>query len=607
MVDENLQSVGLEIEEIPVEGFTSEGGIVDTSADIEELILPTVRVEFTEGPNQGKIGVFDKKTEEFIRFEDTQEDQIGTAEAAGRGLISGLTSRLAPLAVGAVEAPIQAVKDLFELMQSGVRPSEFTEEQRDQLSQFLDKRNKEAAKSGAIKSARRFEQAREQFPVISGATELAGSIGQAFAIPGAGISRVAGPAVAKATGSRVLGGLTRLGIEATESAAFGGLEALGTQSELLVRGDTEQALESAKQAAGVSAILGPAIGGLVPLAKAVGSTIGSIKNALADISPSAVSFIRRNTDLVTNAKTSGELADSFANRFKQLSDEVLEESQALKEGLSNEPRINKSTINKVFNKLINETDTEGQKSANSKLIAFQKDTGLMFGDLISERNIKDIVDDLNTFAFSGSTILTDNVTKNSIRKASRQINQILKDANSEFAIKISKVEDKLNALENFEKKFALKAEPGRQIEAQDSTIQSIRNTLNPDKIGTTRAVDQLDEAFGTDLGQQARATAAAEDLRIIDRPVKKGIQAGGLVRELTTAIAGRSIVGAEKLLGPTLEFIDKNLKKLGQFRKPLEDAARRGPQALASTFFVMSSNQDFRKIIKDIEEEEAKE
>lgn len=607
MVDENIQSVGLEIEEIPVEGFTSDGGIVDTSVDVEELILPTVRVEFTEGPNKGKIGVFDKKSEEFIRFDNIPEDQIGIAEAAGRGVISGLTSRLAPLAVGAVEAPIRAVKDLFELMQSGVRPSEFTEEQREQMLQLLDKRTKESAKAATIESAQRFEQAREQFPVISGATELGGGIAQAFLVPGGGAAKVAGTAIAKATGSRALGTLTRLAGQAGESAIFGAAEALGTQSEALARGDIEQALKAAKQTAGVSAVLGTAIGGFVPLAKAAGSTIGAIKNALADISPSAVSFIRRNIDLVTNAKTSGELADTFANKFRKLSDEVLEESQALKKGLSDEPLISRSTVDNIFNNLIRETKTEGQKAANTKLIAFRKDIQKRFGDLISEQNLKDIVDDLNTFAFSGSTILTDNVTKNSIRRASRETNQILKDANSEFASSISKVEDKLNALENFEKKFSLKSEPGRQIEAQDSTIQSIRNTLNPDKIGTTRAVDQLDEAFGTNLGKQARATAAAEDLRIIDRPVKKGIQAGGLVRELTTAVAGRSIVGAEKLLGPTLEFINKNLKKLGEFRRPLEAAARRSPQALAATFFVMSTNPEFRKLLKDIEEQEAEE
>lgn len=587
-----------------VDSLPSEDIFVDTEKDDAELVLPTVRLRATEGPDKGRIAVFDKKTEEFIRFEDDPED-IGPLEAAGRGVISGLTSRLAPLAVGAVEAPLQQIKDVLELVRSGVRPSEFTPEQREQLSQFLEQRTRGAFEEGTAESARRFEQARQQFPGISGTAELAGGIGQAFAIPGGGASRAIGAGVTKATGGRLLGAAARLGVEAGESAIFGGLEALGTQSEALAKGDTEQALEAAKQTAGVSAVLGPVLSrGVVPLAKATGATVGSIKNALADVSPSAISFLRKNTDLVNNAKTSGELADRFANRFKELSDNVLEESQALKQGLSDQPQINRSAVDNIFDRLIKETDTEGQKTANRKLIAFKDDVQKRFDDIISEQDLKDIVDDLNTFAFSGSTIITDNVTKNSIRRASRQANEILKDANPEFASVIGDVENKLNALENFENKFALKAEPGRQIEAQDSTVQKIRNTLNPDKISTTRAVDQLDEAFGTDLGKQARATAAAEDLRIIERPVKKGIQAGGLVRELTTAIAGRSIVGGERLLGPTLEFIDKNLGKLGQFRKPLEDAAKRGPQALASTFFVMSNNPEFRKAIKDAEEEE---
>lgn len=598
MVDKALIQEDEKTDDLP-----SEDIFVDTSLDNKEIVKETFKIRLTSGSQNGRIGVFDKKTKEFIRFEDTQEP-IGQLEAAGRGAVSGLTSRFAPLLSGAFQGTKQQIGDVIDLFKSGVRPSEFTEEQRDKLSQFLSQRAQEGFETGTTESTKRFRQAREQFPVTSGITELGGGIAQALAIPGLGAPTAVGAGVTRTVGSRVLGGATRLGLEAAESAVFGGIAGLGEQSEALSRGEIKESLGAAKEVAKTSAILGPVLSrGLVPLAKGIGSTVGAIKNALADISPAAVSFFRKNSDLVENAIPSGQLSEDFASEFTKLSDEVLEQSQLVRGALSDEPKFNKSVIENVFDRLIKETDTEGQKAAHQKLIAFKQDLGKRFKDLLSEQDLKSIIDDLNTFAFSGSTILTDNITKNSIRRASREANTILKEANPQFAKDISPVERKLNALDNFEKKFALKAEPGGKIEAQDATVQKIRKTLDPDNVATTRAADQLDDAFGTDLGQRARATATAEDFRIIERPVKKGIQAGGLLRELTTAVAGKTIIGAEKLLGPTLGFIDKNLGKFGVFKKPLESAARRGPQALASTFFVMSSNPDFQKILKDIEKE----
>ena len=563
-------------------------------------------------------------------WRDTIQEQPSELESLARGTAQGASFGFADEIAGA----LGGMYDDFSKALSGDQvPVDIKRDEFGNITpESLAEMNKDASyekRRDAYRNADRVAQ--EANPTTYGAGEIGGAIGTAF-IPGMGVLN-AGKGANLAT---------KIGMGAVQ----GGLTGAG-QSE------ADDLMGLAKDT-GTGAVLGGALTGVGE--KVVAPALNKVGNALSKSGDAADYLLAKmgkvganvpeeyterylkNPNAIRNAMSKEDLAASLLDEtggLSQLKENIGKADALAWSKLDTDTVIPKAELlddvakqlkGDILNEYGNLSRTEGFGASYQKIRAIDDELekiGKAYGKNISEADLKAIVQDLRSIAYSyeGSPKYTHQ--GEGLRRLASTFDTYLKGGNKDYEALMEPVADKTRLLKDLERNFINKQDP----DSYDKFFQKIKRWGNAEDASSMKSgIKRLDDVTGTSIGEDINNTLTKDAFSKSDTNGSRktmfgtviGGGAGSLIGGPVGGVVGSAIGAAtgqiaDKYAGAVMrnildgriaagEGLQAIAPKLGKYAKPLMEAAQRGNKSLAATHFLLSQQDpEYRKITQDEE------
>lgn len=236
-----------------------------------------------------------------------------------------------------------------------------------------------------------------------------------------------------------------------------------------------------------------------------------------------------------------------------------------------------------------------------------------YGDKLSESDLKSVIQDLQKLAYSYEGAPKYTIAADGLNRLSGKLNNVLKTNNPAYAEAMLPVADATKTLSSVEKNFVNKQDP----DTIDKFLQKTNRFQRAnDQSSMKQSLAGLDELTGNNYGQQIQSTKDLDSFYKTDTNGSRKTILGALAGKAVTGGLGAALgyheggaggaafgavagFGADKYAGMIFkkvldgriagpEAIASISSHLGPYARPLMDAAKRGPAALAATHFLLS-------------------
>jgi hypothetical protein len=397
-------------------------------------------------------------------------------------------------------------------------------------------------------------------------------------------------------------------------AAASAVQGLGMSQADLTKGELKE-LEKAAMDTGFSAAggaLGYGVGKAIPAVMKGAGSAG--KKLLTTLGPSEEAINARLAGKAQdNAATYPHLAEKMGSTLKNLQSQINEASHNAFEKLSTELNIPKPYVTTHLDDAITKLKLNGKtvgpvdKRITSFLENLRGDVSEL-GDNISQKDLKVLIqkldDNINWDDQSSEKL-------NNVLKGMRSdFDKTLKFQNSDYKKAILPVQVKLKILENLKKQFNFKNSPGEGLIPTDTTASKLQNSMSENKFMTQKNLGLLERHTGDDYLSGAKDYQLAKQFEKTGPNGAKrtalGMGLGYMIGHGSPLAVGvGTAVGSTldhyggKAVGNLLDGIVKagNSDAFGKFKPIIEQASKRGPEAMAVTASILSQNPEFKNYL----------
>lgn len=393
------------------------------------------------------------------------------------------------------------------------------------------------------------------------------------------------------------------------------IQGLGMSDADLTKGEISDAAKDVAIATGAGALgygAGQALGAVAPYGKKL------VKKALTTLGPSEEAIDARLAGMAQpDAKSYPELAEDMGGSLKGLKEQIGSAAKEAGGTLSSEPAIPKPYILSPIDDAISELGVQGKlvgptdKNISGALGTLKEDVQNL-GDHISEKDLKTLVqkmdDNINWDDQSQDKL---NRTLEGLRS---KFDGILKFQNPQYKEAMEPVSDRMAVMNNIKRLFNFKNVPGEGLQPTDTTATKIQTALRDNKAVTQDSLGDLSQYVGKNYQDLAKDYQLAQQFQNTGpngaRRAAIGLGLGGLIGHGSPAAIGvGGFLGglADKYGGQAAgKLIDGylasgNSKVFGKFAPVLQQAAQRGPQALAVTTSMLVTNPEFKNILSTLQ------
>lgn len=363
-------------------------------------------------------------------------------------------------------------------------------------------------------------------------------------------------------------------------AAQGAAQGLGSSEADLAQGD----IGGAARDAAIGGTIGGALGAAT---KAIAPAIGKVSNYLSN----AASGRLANTaeDLAVKATgATGRQAEKFApNAGRELLDRGIVRFGRTPEDVAMRASEASDEAGNAISQALSDLDAKGvtasleniRKSIEGKVRQLTEVPG-------NERIIKQLNSELDNLYARGQSDLPISVAENAKRAFQGQTNYASPEAEKKASAQLAR------AFKEEVESSALQANP----EIADKFLEGKKTfgLLAPIQEAAEKRASQLNQSPFGGFGDFAAGAAGS-------------LGGGGGIAGTVAArrLAAPRLASSGAVIADNLsEIIAKAPQMLGKFAKPLQAAANRGPQAVASTNFILQqTNPEYRRLIFDSEED----
>lgn len=403
---------------------------------------------------------------------------------------------------------------------------------------------------------------------------------------------------------------------------FGATQGIGSSESDLTKGKVSDAAIDTVIGAGTGAAgygVGKAIPKVFDWIKAGG------KKALTNFGPSGEAIEARLAGKAQDtARSYPELAEDMAGSLKALGEKTSELDHAAWGTLSKEPEIPKVTVTHAIDQAMGDIGVQGkQVGAVDKQVArvlgsLKEDLNQLSGN-ISESDLKGIIKNMDdNINWDDQSMQKLNSTLQAVRT---KLDEGLKFRNPAYKKAMEPVAEQTGLLQNLRRKFNFQSEAGSGLTPTDTTASKIQASLRDNKAVTEGELKRLAELTGKDyselandyrLAQQFQKAPGARGSKRTNIGAALGAGVGGLTGGFVGAGAGASVGslagGAMDAYGGKAvgKLIDTYLKAgnsaaFGRFAPIIEQAAAKGPEALAVLSSILATNPEFRKEVEPLD------
>lgn len=407
------------------------------------------------------------------------------------------------------------------------------------------------------------------------------------------------------------------------SAAAGAAQALGmSEADLTQPGHGGEALIDAGLGA-VGGAAGYGLGKAIP--KLADASRFAGKKLLTNLGPTeeAINARLAGKARIENLKSYPELGEDLAGSVQNLGKEASDLSQQARSTLSKDNTLSgyDSVVSQIDQEMELLKNSKGvivgdeKKAAFNKLKSLKEDL-IQNGEKISENDVKDVIQDLDAntnWMDQGSKLVN-----NSFKTVRHNMDQMLKARNPAYQEAMKPVAERAAVIDRIARKFNLEHQPNKGLQPTDTTAVKLKGVLNDE----TRAVSQddlkdLSKLTGKDYQDLAKQYQLAQQFEKGPGPqgskrTALGAAVGGGLGTLLSPGVGTALgTGIGGAVGSTMDryggkaagaIIDAYTKAAKspaaqRFKPIMDQAAKKGPEALAVTASILSQNPDFRKAI----------
>lgn len=452
-------------------------------------------------------------------------------------------------------------------------------------------------------------------PLFKGVDSLPKAMG-AGAIQGTGLSdadltKGEVPRAATDAGIGAAGGALGYGASKAIPKILGGIGSLGKKA-LTTLGPSEEAINA--RLAGKAQ---PNAASYPELAEEMGGTLGKLGDQIKEADTAAWNTLS-NEPAIPREYLTGAIDDAI--KELQIKDgRTLGSASKQASGILNSIKSDVQALTTPIGVAQSETPASAQGSFEN--IAFPKEPQLQPRNL-SESELRSVIQKLDENIDWDDQ--SQNTTNQALESVRSRLDSMLKFRNQEYRKAMEPVADRTGLHSALKRQFNFIKSPGEGLQPTDTTATKVQTALRENKAVTQENLERLKSLTGKDyaglardyqLSQQFENTAPNGSRRTnLAATVMGGLGAAGgaLVGGIPGAAGGGALGGAAgAITGATLDryggkllgrLIDTYLKAgnsaaFGKFEPVILKAAQNGPQALAVTGAVLSSNPEFRKIM----------
>lgn len=454
-----------------------------------------------------------------------------------------------------------------------------------------------------------FKLAEEQNPKSAILGDVGHGVATSF-VPGLGVTKLAKGA---SLGQKALQGL-QAGSRAGAYYGFGASEADNLK---------DMALDTAK-----GTVTGAGVGAVTPV---VLDTAGkAIKNAPSFASKlifgtpfdASKRYIARPNQ-VNSAPTIMEYAKTLPNKLSNISDDIAEGSDEFMGSLSPSRNNNGVPVTNVVRALRKDRFSEGAtEKLNSKaraLIEKARDRQALGADVTNPNNMSEVeVKNFIRGLGKEGKFLKSNMSPDeaAINKAYSNVSGLLKENNPTYAAGVKDVAEKINLKKDLIKKFGLERKVGGGWQESDRTGSALRQIGKMNRVDKGRVTDEM-QRLGYAAKDELEDVIAKQRIEtpwtLGSRNVNVGQGLGfamdkatgmpGVFTAMGTAAgAGADVAGGflnKNFILKPAAFINKlaNTPNAQKFAIPLQKALDRGSASYGATYYMLSRDPEFQKII----------
>lgn len=391
-------------------------------------------------------------------------------------------------------------------------------------------------------------------------------------------------------------------------AGAGAIQGLGLSDADLTKGEVK--------GAGIHTVLG-ALGGA--LGYGAGKAVPKLWDGTKYLAKKGLTTLGPSEEAI-NARLAGraqpdalsypELAENMSGSVKNLRDQISEKAKDASDALSTNPALPKQYVIapiddaiRAQGKLIGSTD----KQVADVLGGLKKDLA-QYGDMISEKEIKTLIQKMD------DNINWDDQGQNKLNQVieglRHKFDQTLKFQNSSYKSAMIPVSERVAVMDNIRRQFNLRNVPGQGLQPTDTTASKIQTALRENKAVTQESLEKLKDFTGADYSDLAKNYQLSQQFENTAPNGARRTVLGGAVGGLL-GHGSPGAIGVGAATGATLDkyggqaagkMIDAylaagNSAAFGKFEPVIKAAVEKGPEALAVTGSILSTNPEFRKLM----------
>jgi len=583
-------------------------------ADEKDLFAPPSQDEMEQfaPPTQDELDQFAPPSEEEMSPVEPTPEKIGAGEAALLGAAEGVSFGLSDVLSGVAGAAGEYLGGDSEQREELRKAQEETGidlgARKPGLEGLMDAYYEA---KGEAKEKR--ERAAEEHPVAyygaSLPASIAGTGGVGLAAKGLSGLGKAGSLAAKVlpTAEKIKKGAT-LGqkalIGAGEAAKAGAISGLGMGDAKLLEGEVAETAKEAALGAGLGAVTGAAI---PALGSAGSKLLSKVKEAsgkgavkLAKIAVGVADDdqlirILKDPKAIKEAKNFPELAEDLGDYLKELQSKVDLDNETAKALLTDDKII---PVDKAVGKIEDIVSGLKRSELGSKdhLEGYVKDlTEVAQDGMISQRQLKEIAADVGAIAYDKDI---SSPAKEGLRKAQKELNNMLKDMSPEYKKLQENVTEKYRDIKEIKKKFGF--DKGKEItpKSLDQTITKIKKIGKMDKQDAERAAELFNKhGISADFIEDVKNATVADALEKV-KPLNFEMRAmlAGIL-SYNNPIVGGALLASKPVAKAALLHSDKIPTKGIQMAK--QSLAGKLPSTEAMQF--VTAQAAVRKALPEID------
>jgi hypothetical protein len=409
------------------------------------------------------------------------------------------------------------------------------------------------------------------------------------------------------------------------AATLGAVQGFGSANSDLTQGKVKDAAIDTALGAGAGAA-GYGVGKAIP--KVFDWIQAGGKKALTNVGPSPEAIEARLAGRAQDsAKNYPALAEDMAGTLKDLGKRTSELDSHAWSTLSQEAEIPKASVTHAIDEALGKLGVQGKnvgaadRQVARTLGALKEDISQL-NDNLSEQDLKGLIKNMD------DNINWDDQSMNKLNTVLEDVrtrfDEALKFRNPSYRKAMEPVAEQTGLLNNLRRKFNFESKPGSEpyeLFPTDTTASKVQASLRDNKAVTESELKRLAALTGKDysemandyrLASQFQKGPGAQGSKRTNLGAALGAGAGALFGGPLGATMGAglgAVAGgtADKYGGQlAAKLIDSYLKAgntaaFGKFAGVIEQAAKKGPEALAVLASVLANNPEFKKEMEDPE------